>query len=180
MLRLIGTLVGSALAIAFLIVAIGTPQLSTPVAEPVAGPGVMATPVDRVEPAAVPVEELGPPAIVEAAPAPEPEPASAKPATATDMAMVEQLFAPEESRELVAPPEPVTEEHWYAFWSPFRSEIAASGFVEKLQQSTGIDYRVVKVKTGVYEVAFAYTDDADIEAKLERISSATGLDMSGS
>jgi hypothetical protein len=38
----------------------------------------------------------------------------------------------------------------------------------------------VKVKTGVYEVAFAYIDDADIETKLERISSATGLELSGS
>ena len=48
-----------------------------------------------------------------------------------------------------------SDENWYAFWSPFRSELAANGFVSKLQESTGIDYRVVKVKTGVYEVAFA-------------------------
>jgi hypothetical protein len=39
---------------------------------------------------------------------------------------------------------------------------------------------VVKVETGVYEVAFAYTDDADIATKLDRITMATGLDMSGS
>ena len=49
-----------------------------------------------------------------------------------------------------------------------------------LQEKTGIDYRVVKVKTGVYEVAFAYTDDADIVSKLDRITTATGLDVSGS
>lgn len=97
-------------------------------------------------------------------------------------ALVEQLFAPEASREIVLPTEPemVAEEHWYAFWSPFRSEIAAAGFVAKLQETTGIDYRVVKVRTGVYEVAFAYSDDADIEAKLQRISVATGLELSGS
>ncbi len=80
--------------------------------------------------------------------------------------------------ELFAEREPV-EEHWYAFWSPFRSEIAANGFVAKLQEKTGIDYRVVKVKTGVYEVAFAYIDEADIQSKLELITTATGLDMSG-
>ena len=77
------------------------------------------------------------------------------------------------------PPEPAPAENWYAFWSPFRSELAANGFVSKLQETTGLDYRVVKIKTGVYEVAFAYTDDADVQDKLARISAATGLDMSG-
>ena len=36
------------------------------------------------------------------------------------------------------PPEP----HWYSFWNPFRSEIAANGFVSRLESVTGIDYRV--------------------------------------
>ena len=89
----------------------------------------------------------------------------------TDEQLVEQIFNPA--------PEPVLDEHWYAFWSPFRSEIAANGFVARLQQTTGMDYRVVKLKPGVYEVAFAYSDQADIEQKLARISAATGLDMTG-
>ena len=91
------------------------------------------------------------------------------------------MFAPEDTREIVEPPAPeaVGEENWYAFWSPFRSQLAADGFVARLQESTGLDYRVVKVKTGVYEVAFAYTDYADIHAKLDRIATAAGLDMSG-
>jgi hypothetical protein len=87
-------------------------------------------------------------------------------------ALIEQIFNPG--------PEEIIEENWYAFWSPFRSEIAAQGFVSKLQETTGIDYRVVKVKTGVYEVAFAYVDDADIQDKLARISNATGLNMTDS
>jgi len=66
---------------------------------------------------------------------------------------------------------------WYSFWNPFRSEIAANGFVSQLEKVTGIDYRVVKVETGVYEVAFAYLDDAERKAKLEQISLATGLDL---
>ena len=45
--------------------------------------------------------------------------------------------------------------------------------------TTGLDYRVVKLKPGVYEVAFAYSDDADVETKLAQISTATGLDLSG-
>ena len=69
--------------------------------------------------------------------------------------------------------------HWYSFWSPFRSEIAAQGFVEQLQSVTGLDYRVVKVRTGIYEVAFAYDDDDEITANLSQISAATGLDLQG-
>lgn len=68
-------------------------------------------------------------------------------------------------------------QHWYAFWSPFRSKIAASGFVAQLQRVTGLDYRVVKVKPGKYEVAFGYVDDADIPLNLSQISAATGLDL---
>ena len=68
-------------------------------------------------------------------------------------------------------------QQWYAFWSPFRSEIAASGFVDQLQRVTGLDYRVVKVKPGVYEVAFAYADDDEITINLSQITAATGLQL---
>ncbi|MCH9696131.1 MAG: hypothetical protein K0U72_16565 [Gammaproteobacteria bacterium] len=78
----------------------------------------------------------------------------------------------------VSPTSP-SEDNWYAFWSPFRSELAANGFVSQLQRTTGLDYRVVKVKTGVYEVAFAYADNDDIESKLATIASATGLELPG-
>ena len=105
--------------------------------------------------------------------------AVAEPAPEPDYeALVEQIFAP--TPESAPEPVPVIDENWYAFWSPFRSELAANGFVAKLQESTGIDYRVVKIKTGLYEVAFAYSDDKDIQDKLARISAATGLDMSDS
>ncbi len=70
-------------------------------------------------------------------------------------------------------------QNWFAFWSPFRSEIAADGFISELQRTTGLDYRVVKLKPGVYEVAFAYSDPLDRDTKLDRIAAATGLDMSG-
>ncbi len=71
----------------------------------------------------------------------------------------------------------LNELQWYSFWNPFRSEIAANGFVSQLERVTGIDYRVVKIKPGVYEVAFAYDDDAERHAKLAQISAATGLDL---
>ena len=74
----------------------------------------------------------------------------------------------------------IDELQWYSFWNPFRSQIAASGFVSQLEKVTGLEYRVVKVKTGVYEVAFAYSDDMERRTKLSQISTATELDLSGS
>jgi hypothetical protein len=66
---------------------------------------------------------------------------------------------------------------WYSFWNPFRSEIAANGFVSQLERVTGMDYRVVKVRTGVYEVAFPYRDEEERRSKVSRIAAATGLDL---
>ena len=169
MLRLIGILTGSAVAIALLIIAIGIPALTPPSSGSVSEPEVSGSVSEPIEPPQV-VESIEPPALeipdMEVVPDPEPESQETDPELEE---VVEDLFAEREPME----------EHWYAFWSPFRSEIAANGFVARLQEKTGIDYRVVKVKTGVYEVAFAYTDDADIQSKLERITTATGLDMSG-
>jgi len=73
-----------------------------------------------------------------------------------------------------------TEMQWNSFWNPFRSEIAAQGFVSRLEKVTGLDFRIVKVKIGVYEVAFAYDNDIERRTKLLQISSATGLDLPGS
>ncbi len=67
---------------------------------------------------------------------------------------------------------------WQSFWNPFRSEIAANGFVAQLERVTGLDYRVVRVKPGHYEVAFAYLDDAERRPKLSQIEAATGLELS--
>ena len=107
---------------------------------------------------------------------------------ATGGSTAEQMVAPEtgnvaETQEAepvipaVAVVEPSIDLQWYSFWNPFRSKLAAGGFVEQLERVTGLDYRVVKTKTGVYEVAFAYDSDAERRNKLSRISAATGLDL---
>jgi hypothetical protein len=171
MLRLIGILTGAAIAIAVLIVVLGLPVFAPPAEEPVPAAVELPTMAAMPEPE-VPQESVIEP-VPEPAPLPGPEPESEPAAVEIEtdaQTLVDDIFA---AREPV-------EENWYSFWSPFRSEIAANGFVAKLQEKTGIDYRVVKVKTGVYEVAFAYTDDTDIAAKLDRITMATGLDVSGS
>ena len=182
MLRLIGILIGSALAVGFLIIALGVPEFSQPEIEPEETVPPAQSPVAAAEPAEEP--SVGPFVEPAAEPLAEPDPPSGALTDAETEALIEQIFAPapiEETtdQEESNPPVAAVDDNWYAFWSPFRSEIAANGFVSKLQQTTGMDYRVVKVKTGVYEVAFAYTDDSDVQEKLARISAATGLDMSG-
>ena len=172
MMRLLGVLVGSTLAVAALVVFIGVPEFTTE--NSVAGNTVITLPM-RTEPAAVaqpePLEAVAT-ATVPAAPveASVDDNVMATPETETESTAV----MPEE-----APDEAMLEnsQQWYAFWSPFRSEIAASGFVDQLQRVTGLDYRVVKVKPGVYEVAFAYVDDAEITDNLSQITAATGLQL---
>ena len=174
MIRLIGILTGSALAVAVLLLLLGVPELAAEpepviaVAEPEPRPEFEPEPESRPEPEPEPGAGLLTQAHDEgetlAEPSVEPEPeaeAEAELSDSIDRASVD------------------IEQHWYAFWSPFRSEIAADGFVSELARTTGLDYRVVKLKPGIYEVAFAYTDDADIKDKLARISTATGLDMTG-
>lgn len=178
MMRLLGVLVGSALAIAALVVFIGVPEFTTD--NSVAGNSVITLPM-RGELAAVVASETAQPVADE--PAPEPVPA---PTSAGDTAPA--MPGPEPEPELLPEPEPDIVaaatvaaiddlQQWYAFWSPFRSEIAASGFVDQLQKVTGLDYRVVKVKPGVYEVAFAYIDDNEITDNLSQITAATGLQL---
>lgn len=180
MLRLTGMLTGSALAIAALLFMIGVPQFNDPrqpaVAAPegedfispeyVAIPDSPAAELSVEEPASIPQDEP----IAEAYPQPAADTAPIA-AEAIDTLVTSELT-------LEDPKAAALESKWFAFWSPFRSQIAADGFVSELQRSTGLDYRVVKLKPGVYEVAFEYSDDLDREDKLSRIAVATGLDLS--
>lgn len=186
MLRLIGILTGSALAVAFLIIALGLPRFSPSDDGIGVGEAQPAAAVDAIVAPTGPETMVPEPAVGLDEPADEAVDGPGEPlmSDAETEALIDQIFAPQPQPQPAAMDAPTpdasdVDEKWYAFWSPFRSEIAANGFVARLQETTGIDYRVVKVKTGVYEVAFAYADDADIQDKLARISDATGLDMTG-
>ena len=171
MIRLLGVLVGSALAVVALVVFVGIPEFtatSNVTEEPVITLPMRPEAVVDADRATTSL----PFAPVEAVEAVE-ETSHERPAAAQSIELDVLVEEP-------APPEPETIEtmqQWYAFWSPFRSEIAAAGFVDRLQSVTGLDYRVVKVKPGVYEVAFAYNDDAEITINLSQISTATGLNL---
>ena len=86
-------------------------------------------------------------------------------------------FPPEPGTATAIDDSPGNDLRWHSFWNPFRSAIAANGFVSQLEKVTGLDYRVVKIKTGVYEVTFAYENDTERRTKLTQIASATGLDL---
>ncbi len=161
-MRLLGVLVGSALAVAGLVVFVGIPEFTTE--SSVAEPTVITLPMRAEAPAPAP-----------AATEPQEAPQETVPAAVPVEPVVQE--APAEAVAEAPPATPEEPLHWYAFWSPFRSEVAANGFVEQLQRVTGLDYRVVKVKPGVYEVAFAYEDDQEITARLSQISAATGLQL---
>jgi hypothetical protein len=173
MIRLMGILTGSLIALAIMVFVIGIPELSQRPAQPfpdtapvIASDLVAAAPLTddpRQTAATNAVEKITAQAPVEPlAPAHE-----------------SVLPAPIEPFAAAGEPAPENEDNWFAFWSPFRSELAAAGFIGELQRTTGLDYRVVKLKPGVYEVAFAYSDESDIQGKLSRISAATGLDLGG-
>ena len=66
---------------------------------------------------------------------------------------------------------------WHAFWNPFRSKIAATGFVSQLERVTGLDYRVVKIEPGVYDVGIASVNmipHVDIEGSGEKVTRIVG------
>ena len=168
MVRIVGILCGSALAISSLIIALGVPEF---LPDPVETPRIV------TEMAAEEFLET----VIEM---PTDVPLKTADELVAEIQTVAQLGPPTEESpasiiEAPTPPTPPAppEEHWYAFWSPFRSELAANGFVSQLQRSTGMDYRVVQLKPGAYEVAFAYEVEADIASHLAAISAATGLDM---
>ncbi len=193
MIRLIGFLVGSAVSIGMLLLILGIPDitLSREVVEQIDFDAVVEqidldSVSDTIESVTADIEAIGnnmadeiseivaqleteePPTeqsvIFETE---EPEPPLTPPLQ--DEAVVEAASAPD----------PIIENdmRWYSFWNPFRSEIAANGFVTQLEKVTGLDYRVVKIKAGVYEVTFAYQNDTERRTKLTQISSATGLDL---
>jgi len=165
MVRIVGILCGSALAISSLIIALGVPEF---LPDPEKAPEIVAE---------IPFEEILDTVLEMPTDIPL-EMADELVAEVPTVTQAEPLTEESPATIIETPPPPVpAEEHWYAFWSPFRSELAANGFVSQLQRSTGMDYRVVQLKPGAYEVAFAYEVDADIASHLAAISAATGLDM---
>ena len=188
MIRFMGFATGAAVAIGFMLFLFGAPKAPQAAPEPeVAPPPIEAPPVTvetaapepltaalTVEPEEIPVE---PETSATTAPAEAPTPEAVTAAEPDEVAANLDEPAEPETRIAVADDAPERDLQWHAFWSPFRSRIAANGFVSRLESVTGFDYRVVQVDTGVYEVAVGYASDDERRNKLAAIAEATGLEM---
>ena len=196
MIRILGFLVGSAASIGMMLLVLGVPDinLSRPLIEDTELESVAqiveAVTADLEAVAIETIEAVS--EIVDDLPTTEPPPAEQQAASNSEDAdlLSEELtpgISQNNSQIASFPPEPGTataiddspgnDLRWHSFWNPFRSAIAANGFVGQLEKVTGLDYRVVKIKTGVYEVTFAYENDTERRTKLTQIASATGLDL---
>lgn len=195
MIRILGFLVGSAASIGMMLLILGVPELnlSRPLVDDAASASVAQT-IEAVtadlESVAIEMfEEVS--QLVDDLPTAEPPAEQQAASNNEDVTLSSEELTPgiSQNNSQIAsfPAEPGSataiddaaenDLRWHSFWNPFRSAIAANGFVGQLEKVTGLDYRVVKIKTGVYEVTFAYENESERRTKLSQIASATGLDL---
>lgn len=197
MIRILGFLVGSAASIGMMLLLLGVPELN--LSRPLSDDAASASVAQSVEAVtadleAVAIEMFGEVSqLVDDLPSAEPPAEEQAASNSEDVTLSSEELTPGISQNnsqiasfpaepgsatataIDGPPE--NDLRWFSFWNPFRSAIAANGFVGQLEKVTGLDYRVVKIKTGVYEVTFAYENDTERRSKLSQIASATGLDL---
>jgi len=174
--RILGFVIGSLLSLAALLLLVGLPRFH-------GGEGEAVGPVEAI-PGQMPGPALssptGPPApatrvetSIEPPIEPGPEP-DEPPTTVADAVAITEVVAAD---AMPAPPREVAEPAWRTFWTPFRSRVAAEGFVGRLESLTGLDYRVAKEDIDRYHVQFAYRGEAELDSHLAAISAATGLEL---
>ena len=161
MIRLLGFLIGSAASLGVILLILGVPDIN--LSEPVIDTESTEPVVQFVDEVTTEVEVIVAEVIDEVAD------------EIIDVTAVETAL--ETVDEIANDMYVANELKWHAFWNPFRSRITAEGFVGQLEKVTGLDYRVIKIKAGVYEVAFGYENEAEREDKMLLIASATGLDL---
>jgi len=195
MIRILGFLVGSAASIGMMLLILGVPDID--LSRPLGDNAATASVAQTVEAVTADLEAVATETfeavseLVDDLPTAEPPAAEQVASNNEDSDFPSEELISDISQITSFPPEPGSttatasaideapenDLRWHSFWNPFRSEIAANGFVGQLEKVTGLDYRVVKIKTGVYEVTFAYENDTERRTKLSQIASATGLDL---
>jgi len=174
MIRILGAIVGAFLAASALVLFLGIPEFHRPGADD-AGQARM---IAAIENAQSKWEERAPPepALVDTGAPDTPPEASA---TGGDVLPPSpDDGAPAVPAAVLVDDTPFAPPAWHAIWAPFRTEIAARGFISRLESVTGLDYRVEKQGKGAWQVAFAYGDETERDAGLAQIAAATGLDLS--
>lgn len=59
--------------------------------------------------------------------------------------------------------------NWQVIWTPFRTRGSAMGFASRISQVTGLEMDVRNIKTGQFQVAFAYEDNQERQERLQLI-----------
>ena len=59
-------------------------------------------------------------------------------------------------------------------WTPFYSEISASGFASRLSQALDQPFEVARSDAGRYSVTFAYDSPEDRDRVLDEVEALTG------
>lgn len=173
MFRILGFIIGSAVSIAGIFFVLGTPEIHLSSIE--SDQARFDAALEKIREKQPVAEEIADIPVAEELP---PETATADLELVADESLVINEAQPADVEPLADPQDIFNPQlHWHEFWNPFRSELAAQGFVSQLEKVTGLDYRVVKVKAGVYQVGFAYFDDSERRFKISQISAATGLDL---
>lgn len=190
MFRLIGFIIGSAVSILVIVIVVGVPDFHWSSVE--TDQARFESALDKIreqqpyvaskaEPDNTAASEASAAPVIPESKPPVEQLAIAKPDETPVEQVVDQnrqaIPVDQDAQEEYELPLPETERHWHEFWAPFRSEIAARGFVARLEEITGLDYRISKLEAGVYQVGFAYQSDSDKTAHLTQISAATGLDL---
>ena len=99
---------------------------------------------------------------------------SARTPIKTEITTTESVQEPQEaSGSKTKPNDSVT--LWHAVWNPFRSELSASGFADRLTRLTDGEYRVRRVSVGAYQVEVSYDPDTGVGDTLMQIQMMTGL-----
>jgi hypothetical protein len=173
MFRILGFISGSAISIVGILLVLGVPEFNMSSFE--TDQARFDAALEKIREKRPAVEEIFE-ELVENETAVETEPVAEKLAESAAEIVAED---PLDSIEIPADPQDIFNagQQWHEFWNPFRSEIAARGFVSQLEKVTGLDYRINKVKAGVYQVGFGYTSDDERRSKISLISAATGLDL---
>jgi hypothetical protein len=175
MFRILGFILGSAVSIAAIFMVLGVPEVHLPSAE--SDQARFDAALEKIRERQAAVEGLVGTTDNDELPTEIPAESVANEVEETIFPVAESYYDPA-SEPLTEPQDLYNpEQRWHEFWNPFRSEIAARGFVSQLEKVTGLDYRVMKVKAGVYQVGFSYSDDDERRIKLSQISAATGLDL---
>ncbi len=86
---------------------------------------------------------------------------------------VTALETSEERRGTTPPLQPRS----HLFWTPFRSQLAARGFADRLSTATDVMVMVTEEGPASYRVGFNYRSDAERRALIERIETVTGLEL---